>query len=99
MHDKVCSARPEWHIARHELVRHALADALARLPCLDKVRLELFVHGTHLRTDLSLSGSQVSGTGPQDFDITIIPLASGCPSIGLSWNTVHPEKLEGKACR
>jgi hypothetical protein len=33
--------------------------------------------GPHLRTDLSLSGSQASGTEAQDFDIAIISLASG----------------------
>jgi hypothetical protein len=77
MHDEVCPARPKWRIARHEQLKHALADALARSPSLGKVRLEPFVPGTHLRTDLSLSGSQTSGTGPQEFDITIISLASG----------------------
>ena len=32
--------------------------------------------GTHLRTDISISGSQANGTGPQEFDITIVSLAS-----------------------
>jgi hypothetical protein len=64
MHDEVCSAEPEWRIARHEQLKHTLADALTRSPSLGKVRVEPFVPGSHLRTDLSLSGSQTSGTTP-----------------------------------
>jgi hypothetical protein len=77
MHDEVCLARPKWRIARHELLKHTLADALGRSPSLGRVRLEPFVPGSHLRTDLLLSGSQASGAGPQEFDITIVSLASG----------------------
>jgi hypothetical protein len=77
MHDEVCPARPKWRIARHELLKHTLADTLGRSPSLGRVRLEPFVPQSHLRTDLSLSGSQASGAGPQEFDITIVSLASG----------------------
>jgi hypothetical protein len=76
MHDEVCPARPKWRIARHEQLKHTLANALARSPSLGKVRIEPFVAGTHLRTDISISGSQLSGTGPQEFDLTILSLAS-----------------------
>jgi hypothetical protein len=76
MHDEVCPARPKWRIARHELLKHTLADALTRSPSLGKVRVEPFVPGSHLRTDISISGSQANGTGPQEFDITIVSLAS-----------------------
>ena len=76
MHDEVCPARPKWRIARHELLKHTLADALGRCPSLGKVRIEPYIPGTHLRTDISISGSQANGTGPQEFDITIVSLAS-----------------------
>ena len=76
MHDEVCPARPKWRIARHELLKHTLVDVLTRCPSLGKVRIEPYVPGTHLRTDISISGSQANGTGPQEFDITIVSLAS-----------------------
>jgi len=76
MHDEVCPARPKWRIARHEQLKHTLADALGRCPSLGKVRIEPYIPGTHLRTDISISGSQANGTGPQEFDITIVSLAS-----------------------
>ena len=72
MHDGVCPARPKWRIDRHELLKHTLVDALASCPSLDKVRIEPYVPGTHLRTDVSISGRQANGTGPQEFDITIV---------------------------
>jgi len=77
MHDEVCPARPKLRIARHELLKHTLTDALGRSTSLGRVKLEPFVPGTHLRTDLLLSGSQASGAGPQEFDIAIVSLASG----------------------
>ena len=76
MHDEICPARPKWRIARHELLKHTLVDVLTRCPSLGKVRIEPYVPGTHLRTDISISGSQANGTGPQEFDITIVSLAS-----------------------
>jgi hypothetical protein len=89
MHDEVCPARPKWRIARHELLKHTLADALGRCPSLGKVRIEPYVPGPHLRTDLSLSGSQASGTGPQDFGIAITSLVSGqFRSTDLAKNTI-----------
>lgn len=76
MHDEVCPARPKWRIARHELLKYTLVDALSRCSSLGKVRAEPYVSGTHLRTDISISGCQANGTGPQEFDITIVSLAS-----------------------
>jgi hypothetical protein len=73
MHDEVCPARPKWHIASHEQLKHALACSPSL--SLGKGRIEPFVLGSHLRTDLSLAGSQAGGTRPQDFDTTITMLA------------------------
>jgi hypothetical protein len=76
MHDEACQARPPWRIARHEQLKHALADALSRSSSLGRVTIEPFVPGTHLRTDIALSGCQASGSGPQEFDLTILSLTS-----------------------
>jgi hypothetical protein len=70
-HDDVCTARPLWRIARHEQVKKLLAHHLSSIED-TSVRLEPFVPGTHLRTDLMITGPG-SHNGPvSELDIAVV---------------------------
>jgi hypothetical protein len=74
-HDDLCSARPLWRIARHEQVKLLLSKHLSAIPG-TTVKLEPFVPGSHLRTDLQVTGPG-SYNGPvSELDVAIISAAS-----------------------
>jgi hypothetical protein len=74
-HDDICSARPLWRIARHEQVKRLLSHHLSSVDN-TTIRLEPFVPGTHLRTDLMITGP-ASYNGPVcELDIAITSAAT-----------------------
>jgi len=74
-HDDVCTARPLWRIARHEQVKSLLKKHISTIAD-TSVKLEPFVPGSHLRTDLRVTGTG-SFHGPvSEYDVTIVSAAT-----------------------
>ena len=74
-HDEVCNARPLWRIARHEQVKALLTKHLKSVAG-TTVKLEPFVPGSHLRTDLRIAGT-ASYNGPlSEFDVSVVAAAT-----------------------
>ena len=74
-HDEVCARREPWMVARHELVKKAIAGTLSSMEGV-RVELEPSIGTTRRRNDIRVIGSRQSGIGSQEYDITVISLAT-----------------------
>lgn len=71
-HDDICSARPTWRVARHEMIKKTLAWAIST-ESRSSVRLEPGVtsRDSRMRTDLEISGPAATHGSKTCYDLTI----------------------------
>jgi hypothetical protein len=74
-HHEVCQQRAPWTVARHEQAKYAIGAALSTVEGV-QVRVEPLITGTNRSDDIRITGSHSSGLASEDFDITIVSLAS-----------------------
>ena len=93
-HDDVCSARPQWRVARHEHVKALLAQHLGAVPR-TRVQLEPFVPGSHQRTDLRLTGPASFGGPISEYDVSVVSAATlaGRSPVALAQQPALPSSL------
>lgn len=70
-HDDVCTIRPRWRVAKHEVAKKLLATHLKGINDTE-ITLEVFVPGSELRTDLRLTGPGSFGSPVSEYDLTIV---------------------------
>lgn len=92
-HDDVCEKRPRYRVARHELLKCAITDALECTPVMGRVTMEPYNPGTRLRTDIRIEGSRESGLAAQEFDITVVSLATQ-EAQAFHWDGDRKEELQ-----
>jgi hypothetical protein len=81
-HEEVCTARANFRLARHEMVKKVVMATLESIPDVS-VEAEPVVPGSNLRTDFRVSGSAATTGGRSEYDLTIVSLASA-EAVGLS---------------
>jgi hypothetical protein len=74
-HDEVCARRAPWFVVRHERVKRLIGRALASIPdC--RVNIEPPIGSTRRRNDIEVLGTNASGIGHHQYDITVVSLAT-----------------------
>jgi hypothetical protein len=74
-HAEVCKKGTAWFVARHEQVKYAIKRTLETIEGV-KVAVEPYIANTNRRNDLLVTGSEASGMANQEYDITVVSLAT-----------------------
>jgi hypothetical protein len=74
-HAEVCPGRQQWAMARHEQVKRAIGGALRVIEGM-QVDLEPLIGTTSRRNDIRITGSRQSGLSNQEYDVTVVSLAT-----------------------
>jgi hypothetical protein len=74
-HAEVCKKGTAWFVARHEQVKYAIKRTLETIEGV-RVAVEPYIANTNRRNDLLVTGSEASGMANQEYDITVVSLAT-----------------------
>jgi hypothetical protein len=75
-HDDVCEKKPKFNVARHELLKRIMVDALKHCQTFGDVTMEPHNPNSALRTDIRFTGSRQGGMSAQEFDVTVVSMAT-----------------------
>lgn len=74
-HQDHCDGKRNVRLARHEVVKKALAKSIAVIPN-TRVTLEPYVPNSQKRTDFKVSGTGATGGGNAEYDVTVVSINS-----------------------
>jgi hypothetical protein len=92
-HDDVCEKRGRYRVARHEILKRIMCEALVSSGAFGTVSLEPNVPNGPQRTDFRFEGSRWSGMSPQEFDVTVVSL-SAQEARRFHWDGDKKEELQ-----
>lgn len=69
-HDELCDGRPNWRLARHEMVKRLLAKCAAAVDN-TTITMEPAIEGTAMRTDFRVTGPASLNGSATEYDLTI----------------------------